>query len=539
MNLTDYNDLHICAGLDAVREQILAGISASPAPSDQPADADAPADTEFESRIGLDDALERFALAMPDGKVWDIRDRKLLKSNAARALLGPKLYREWLDHDNRRTVDQSVVQPLARAAAAQGGGGLADALERYVYLYPTSEVYDTQKRCEVPMSALKFAIADCYDDWLKHPHRRQLDREKVVFDPLQRSDPKTHINMFRGLAMTPVRDDDACRHIRHLIWHLCNENDEGFQWLIRWLAFPLQHIGTKMATAVLMHSQVQGSGKSLLFDGIMREIYGEYGATLGQHQLESQYTEWRSRKLFGLFEEIFSRDQKYQHTGTVKHMITGKTQRIEKKFVSGWEEANHMNAVFLSNEVQPFPIEASDRRMFVVWPKRKLPQDLKHAVTHEIKNGGVPAFFGWLLAVDTKEFGSHVEPPMTEEKERLIDFGRPGWEVFYRDWISGFTDFPVIPCQAVSLFQAYRRWCDARREHVVSATKFGGFIAAQEGVRRRKDVEYSLGVNTRKGTFIVPLKLDDHWRQRPDELQAAWLGRCAKAFEDSLGGDTA
>src|SRR5690625_2799769 len=108
-------------------------------------------------------------------------------------------------------------------------------------------------------------------------------------------------------------------------------------------------------------------------------------------------------------------------------MITGKTQRIEKKFISGWEESNHMNAVFLSNEVQPFPIEPSDRRMLVLWPRRKLPAELQHDVTTEINNGGIPAFYGWLLSIDLAGFDPHTKPPMTPEKERIIDFGRPGW----------------------------------------------------------------------------------------------------------------
>ena len=69
----------------------------------------------------------------------------------------------------------------------------------------------------------------------------------------------------------------------------------------RWLAYPLQHVGAKLRTAVLMHSEMQGSGKSLFFEGVMRPIYGRYAATLGQHQMESQYTDWQSNLLYGLF----------------------------------------------------------------------------------------------------------------------------------------------------------------------------------------------------------------------------------------------
>lgn len=479
----------------------------------------------------LDEALERFVLAMPDGKVWDEREKRLLKKSAARDLMGKQLFDEWLAHDDRRSVHQDLVKACAATAAAKGGGGLAAALRRYVYLYPTDAAWDREKRIRVPLSALRHAIADCYDEWIKHPHRQQIDVERVVFDPTQRVDPAEYINTFRGLPVKPADRVSGCVWILTLVNHLCNGDEALADWLLKWLAYPLQHVGAKMASAVLMHSSVHGSGKSLFFEEVVKPLYGEYGATLGQHQLESQYTDWRSQLLFALFEEVLSRDQKYSHTGTLKHMITGRTQRIEKKFVSGWEEANHLNAVFLSNELQPWPLEPSDRRMFVVWPEKKLPEHIKAGVLGELAADGRECFLGYLLALDLSGFSTHTEPPVTEAKERLIDFGRPGWEVFYREWRAGYLSVPYMPCLAQDLFAVYRSWADKRRETVVSMTKFGGFLAVQEGLRRRRDVHYSDGLTARKGTFFVPLAPSDKWCQRDDESQSDWLGRCAKAFK--------
>src|SRR5690606_5082886 len=91
-----------------------------------------PAPLELEGRVTLEEALERFVLAMPDGKIWDAHDKKLLKKTAARDYLGKKLFDEWLAHDERRSVHQDLVKPLAASAATQGGGGLGRALGRYV-----------------------------------------------------------------------------------------------------------------------------------------------------------------------------------------------------------------------------------------------------------------------------------------------------------------------------------------------------------------------------------------------------------------------
>lgn len=540
---TDFNDLHKEEGLDAVKHQVEAAIAAanncavasSPVPPshevppaeayeyDEPVSSPDPIAEESGPLITLDTALKRFAYAMPDGKVWDGAKQVLLKATPAKNLMGPKLFREWMEHEQRRVVDQDDVNREAKAAQKVGSGPISDALCRYVYLYPTDSVWDREKREIVPISALKYAISNCFSEWIDHPAREQIDRENLVFDPTQQVDPYTHINMFRGLPLKPEGDEAKCEAIIETVHFLCNGDMEVMRWLVNWLAYPLQNVGAKMATAVMMHSEIQGSGKSLLFDGVMRKIYGEYGATLGQHQLESQYTDWRSQKLYGLFEEIFSRGQKYSHTGTVKHMITGETHRIEKKFVSGWEESNHMNAVFLSNEIQPFPVEPGDRRMLVVWPTAAMPIELQNRTVAELENGGATAFYNWLLAQDLSDFDPHTKPPMTEAKERLIDFGRAGWDTFYREWERGALKAPYQTCLVTDLYRQYKFWCERAGENVLSQSKFSGFIASR--LRRWRDAHYKLGDQKGKGTFFVVGK-------QPDNVdKQVWLGQMVGTFK--------
>jgi putative DNA primase/helicase len=99
------------------------------------------------------------------------------------------------------------------------------------------------------------------------------------------------------------------------------------------------------------------------------------------------------------------------------------------------------------------------------------------------------------------------------------------------EWRAESLDVPYMPCLSDQLFAIYRRWCERRREHVVSQTKFGGFLSAQDGLSRRRDVHYDQGQCSRKGTFLVPREPRQEFAQRPEESQAAWLGRCAAKFE--------
>lgn len=549
----DFNDLHVAEGLDAVKAQIDAAIAKASRVDDSPVPPSL-GDAECEAAAGiaepdnvevskpdeitLDDALKRFALIFPSGEVWDTHRQCKLKVTAFKRIVGKQVGQEWIDAAGKREVHEDDISAAVLAAKKRGVQGLDRALDRFVYLEPSKECWDRELREVITMDQVRCIIPGAFDFWNTSPDRKMVLRKNVVFDPSQKVDPDTYINMFQGLPLQPERDDEACRGIRALLWSLCNEDDEIWIWIQRWLAYPLQYVGAKLRTAVLMHSEMQGSGKSLFFDGVMRQVYGRYGATLGQHQMESQYTDWQSNLLYGVFEEIFSRSNKYSQMGTIKQMITGEKTRIEKKFMSGWEEANHMNAVFLSNELQPFPVETTDRRFLVIWPDRKIDPELKARVSYELKHGGVEAFYDWLLRVDLGDFDPYTEAPMTKAKERLIEFGLPSWEIFYREWTAGNLDAPYHSCLSDDLFLVYDAWCRAGHERTMSREKFSNAMAVR--LKRRSSIKYDdpggagkTKRNDRKGTFFIIHKKPD------SKTQKEWLSECVVEFrrEAGLNGD--
>jgi len=561
--LSDFNDLHVAEGgpvvkaqLDRAVELIHAGnfcyeelppvvedipVSAYEdyAPSDdvEVLSDDSPAPTITAAEITVEYYLRRYALTEPDAKVWDFDSHKLIKSGAFKNIIKPKIYTEWLNHPSRRTVALEDVEIDAAAAQKKGRGGLGEALRKYVYLNPSDTVWDKDRRELVPIAHLKIAIADCYAMWVTHPEREEIPARNFVFDPTQKVDVATHINQFRGLALSPVRDDKRCDRIVRMLMALCNNDMIVFRWLRRWLAYPLINVGAKMETAVLCHSDVHGSGKSYFFDVVMRAIYGENSRTVGQAQLEGQYNDWMSKVLYCVYEEVLSRSQKYSHVGTIKQTITGKTVRIEKKFMSGWEEANHMNSVFLSNEVLPLPVEPSDRRFLVIWPETKLYEELQRGVNEDLKNGGAAAFYQFLL--DTRmqnddedyPFDEHTKPPMTEAKERLIEHGRAIWEVFYNEWERGALEHngmsvPYGTLRVADLFRYFSAWCKINNEHTCGSKTFSSFIGSK--IKKRKDLNFNYKTFIGKATFFVVGECPK------GKTQEEWLGACVEGHCEIL-----
>ena len=435
------------------------------------------------------------------------------------AAFGQKNMDRWLDSPKRRMLTRNEVNRLKiefeqneAVDRIKYNAELKSAIERYIYLDGTATAWDDEKNAIVTRDSLSMALGDGFKAWMNNPLRKTVWKENLVFAPGENK-REGYINTFKGLPMAekaiPQGErpgfqwwEDALKHysrctpIQKLIEHLCNGDKLQMQYTYCWLAYPLQNLGAKLNTALVFHGDVHGAGKSWLFDGIMREIYTVYSATLGQKDLESNYTANRSRKLYVVFEEIFNNKQKYDQTGMMKHMITGKTMQVERKFVDSFEEQNHLNCVFLSNEAQPFKIEENDRRYFVVWPREKLPEMLKQEIAECIGNDGILDFYNLLLSFPLmldyfyeispdhsvwmvrdadigRRFDDKTEAPMTAAKQDVIIYGRASWQTFFHSWRTGdIKGVPYCACQTADLWRLFDWWCRTEKEHMLGKTKF-------------------------------------------------------------------
>lgn len=553
----DWNDLRVAEGLGAVVRQLewvedadlpsqksavretLEAFSdwleseASPAPSAEGEAQDLPAGSSDNGGAGegltAEQVLRRYALVEGTTNVWDCDRAALMKKTAFELRVGKPLAKQWSDDTSKRLIAAEQVREIeqARRMASKKDNALSMApLERYVYIDGTKDVWDRQKKRRVPEGAVKMALGDAYSLWLNSPERRVVDVDHIVFDPAMTKDPNLYINTYEGLPLEPVRDDAACANLRWLLGFLCNRELDAEDWLTKWLAFPLQHPGAKMDTAVLMHSIMEGSGKSLFFSDVMGQLYGQYAATVGQTQLESNFNAWQSRKLWAVFEEVVSRDQRYNQVGKIKHLITGKTVRMESKFINGWEESNHMNAVFLSNEIMPWPISENDRRLLVMWPTETLPPERQKAIGAELANGGVSALYAWLLSIDLGDFDQRTRPPKTEARERLVALSRTGWQTFLHQWRIGELGSALWgPCLSSDVYALFLEWCQRNRENAMSQTKFSLLLSAE--VPKTRAIPWTDRNTRRFGAFFFPAS---DQASPPPSLTAAALGQTVEAW---------
>lgn len=480
--LNDYNDLHLAEGLHVVRAQVETRLL----------------ELGWKSR----QAAQRLALSAGGAGV-DVAGEKV----------------------PLRPVD-SLDEMLERFALVYGQGGA---------------VFDHTEHLLIAMTDLGHAClnADLFREWREHPERLIVRKEEVGFDPSDK-DPGITCNLWDGWPVKPKEGD--CTYLLDLLWHMCSEEggsktEELYQWVIKWLAYPLQHPGAKMKSTIVVHGP-QGTCKNMFFEAYMK-IFGKYAWTIDQSALEDKHNDFQSSKLFLIADEVVARSDLFHIKNKLKGMVTGDFVRINPKNMHARYERNHANMVFLSNEPIPVVLEDDDRRHAIVWTPAKLTKEFYAKVQSEINNDGALALYDYLLQVDLSGFDNATHPPMTAAKEELIGLSLDSPSKFMRAFESGdVTGFPakgrpavLSPCLSMDLYEVYKWWCTATGERALPLPRFSNAIKRKHGAKvLPKRFETQTGT---KGPSSVCFLAGGH-ELPAGRAEVEWLGERIDIFKTAI-----
>jgi putative DNA primase/helicase len=480
----------------------------------------------------------------------DRAGQKITDFNDLHALEGLHVVRAQVETQLRQLKWPGQGHTAAVHTLRGGGGNGADGdppddtfrfdldvlLQRFTLIYGTDTAFDDVRRVIIGLGPLRSAAGkSLVRMWLEHPARRVVLPEQVGFDPAGTSD-QVVCNLWGGWPT--VAKKGRCDALLRILEHLCSREDkprEVFQWVLKWLAFPIQHPGAKMQTALLMHGP-EGTGKNTVF-GAVRQAYGRYGFTFTQVELESQFNGIFSGKLFGIGNEVVSRAELYHQQGRMRNMITEGEWPINEKNLPARMEQNHCNMVFFSNRIDIAKLDPDDRRYCVVWTPEPADPSLYLEAKEELANGGVAALHWHLLhEISVAGFDEHAKPPMTRAKRELIGLGMDSTERFWREWSDpdGELRELYMPCTGAQLYTAYQLLCKRLgigkpAQHETLSTvlaKKPGLRVSREWVRNAGGVKRQQRCVLIKGLHDPP----DHY----DGSRIEWISGCIEDFGKKL-----
>lgn len=423
---------------------------------------------------------------------------------------------------------------------------LDELLERYALVYGTETVFDRHEHMLLSLKHLGHACANnnIFKAWREHPDRTIVRLREVGFDPGE-VDPQITCNLWGGWPTTPAAGD--CEIMLELLRFLCSKEHRStalYDWVLRWCAYPVQHSGAKMKTALVFHGP-SGAGKNRFFEALMA-VYGEYGRVIDQNALEDKFNDWAERKLFLLADEVIARADLYHVKNKLKALITGDWIRINPKTIAAHDERNHVNIVFLSNEAMPIVLEEDDRRYAVVWTPPKyaaLPSGghADDAFYKRLRDAArdpavIAGLHDYLLNVPLGDFDEGTLPPSTDAKSELVSLSMDSPSRFYYALGAGDIDgMPCCPALSADVYECYRIWCARTGDRALSQPRFVNAVTRKHHIenprKRYWAADDPLATSPKGPHGMLMLPVDE---MPPGDDEAQWLGRHIGRFKAAL-----
>jgi hypothetical protein len=231
-------------------------------------------------------------------------------------------------------------------------------------------------------------------------------------------------------------------NIKNVLMNLVNEDEEGYNWLIKKLAWELKFKGIKHRN-ILILAGVQGSGKTT-YGKILREIYGENCKnSLSLMDLDSNFNFTLFNSLQNIVEEA-SDDTIFKNKKIENKLkqLSGSNIGIKNsKFFNAIEYPQLANYTILSNAKDIINLDNTDTRYSFFWSEKQLSKEITlklFANKEALFKKEVADFYNHLLAIGQglKEYDI-PQPYINELKNELIEENKNEVATYIDDDISG------------------------------------------------------------------------------------------------------
>ena len=302
-------------------------------------------------------------------------------------------------------------------------------------------LYDTARhpqRTVTPGGRGSYALVPALPVWVTWPLRREVD--VLCYEPALRplSDVELPVgpdrrqairgfNVWPGWGCQPADkvDDKTLAPFLRVLRHLFTDAAPGLQdYLLDWLACPLQQPGVKLKTSCMIYGAGQGTGKSLI-GYTMQRIYGlDNFSEINERDFHGDFNEWCAHKQFVLGDDVSGSDKKSDRE-TLKKMITQHSISINIKHKPLYRLRDCVNYLWTSNQPDAFMLEDNDRRFFVheviVDP---LSDEFFTNYFEWLDGPGAGLVFRYLLDRDLSRFNPHAKAPRSAAKNAMTAIGQ-------------------------------------------------------------------------------------------------------------------
>ncbi|MGD9806307.1 MAG: primase-helicase family protein [Hyphomicrobiaceae bacterium] len=227
--------------------------------------------------------------------------------------------------------------------------------------------------------------------------------------------PAGHLNIWRGARIEP-KQGSWSRLKHHLREVICGGNQAHYDYLLDWFAHLIQSPQSKPGCAVVLRSDKEGTGKSMIVETLLTRIFGSQTVRTvdDMDELTRNFnSQMETTLVLGLDEALFAGSAKQRNS--IYHSISADTIDIERKGVDKYRAKSYCRFILTANAKWVVPAGVHSRRFFVLDVQNSRANDRSYfepLFTEIREEGGAEAFYFDMLA--RKITSDLYNPPETK-----------------------------------------------------------------------------------------------------------------------------
>jgi hypothetical protein len=266
----------------------------------------------------------------------------------------------------------------------------------------------------------------------------------IYEDSVFKSDNPRFFGVWHGWnwrKLPSVDDQVLSPWFKHLFDVIADGDEAKYQYINKWIGYIAQNAGS--TTAGLILKGIQGAGKNAFTDTLAKLFRGfSNGDITDMEDLLKFNSGIENKVLIVLNEARNAGDNHWANYDKLKAYVVAPTIDISEKYIKKRTVPNVLNVIFTTNNDYRLKIESGDRRYFVLTVNGRYKRDKAYFNAFWKACSGDVFFDNLLtyyLGVETS-FDEVRDPPMTEEKQDIIDAGRSHVDRFITEHYTEFVE---------------------------------------------------------------------------------------------------
>lgn len=370
--------------------------------------------------------------------------------------------------------------------------------------------------------------------WIGSPDRRE---GRLGAWPIGQ-EPEGGINMWRGFGVEPS-DVDWPMIDDYLLNVLCAGDEAAHAYLVKLLAWKVQHPTLPPEVAIVLRSTVNGTGKSTL-SVIMQRLFGDAAKSTGNAKLLfGEFGEILvGAQVITLEEALFASDP--SKTDAFKTLVTERQLTVNMKYRAPVTVPNLAMFIVNTNHAHAIAADSTDRRhlMLEVSDAHRGDTSYWNALYAEINGDALGGFLRSMQEADLGDWHPRDSIPQTEALTEQKMHSLPPLAQWVDECLSRGDAFALgaqagqdwsfeVELRIDDAHEAYLRWSREGRRERFAPMSLASFRHSG-GLRRWLPLQLVEVEKGRAARENIPRR---HWRM-------AHLDACRAHFADAVAGRT-